>query len=57
MASMAMPRRVSMARSVGPVASSQPMFTWVRPPDAMLAVYDRPGELFSGSAGVYFEGV
>ena len=25
--------------------------------DAMLAVYDRPGELFSGSAGAYFEGV
>ena len=25
--------------------------------NAMLAVYDRPGELFSGSAGAYFEGV
>ncbi len=25
--------------------------------EAMLAVYDRPGELFSGSAGAYFEGV
>lgn len=25
--------------------------------EAMLSVYDRPGELFAGSAGAYFEGV